>query len=288
MQQESTEELNLKVIVCMLAYNHGKFISEAIESVFNQRTNFDYKLLICNDHSTDNTKEIIEKYCSIHGDKIVAVHNKNNIGITRNAKQMYSLALKTGAEYIATLEGDDYWTNKFKLQEQVDFCDLNTNVSLVCGNFSKYSELLKKIVIENVKETKTLDNDWSDITNYQGWRTKYLTYMIRSRDLNKSNFLKYNFLVDFHLVYELRKIGHIYFNKHIQGVYRIHENGSFSEISEIKKSMFKIRIYRSLLKLNNHEIYFWEKYKNQTKKLKSKQFFLYKLEIYIKKIVFPV
>lgn len=288
MQQESTEEFNLKVIVCMLTYNHGKFISEAIESVLNQKTNFEYKLLICNDSSTDNTKEIIEKYCSIHGDKIIAVHNKKNLGITRNAKQLYSLAINTGAEYIATLEGDDYWTDQFKLQTQVDFSDLNKNVSLVCANFSKYSESQEKIVHESVRETETFDDNWGDITNYNGWWTKYLTYMIRSGDLKKTNFLNYDFLVDFHLVYELRKIGKIFFYKHVQGVYRVHEKGSFSEISDVNKSMFTIRIYRSILKLNNNENDFWGKYEKQIKKLKSYQLFLYKLEIYFNRIIFPI
>jgi glycosyltransferase involved in cell wall biosynthesis len=124
-----------KVIVCMLAYNHGKFISEAMESVFEQKADFNYKLLICNDASTDNTKDIIEKYRDIYGDKIIAVHNKKNLGITNNAKKLYSLAIESGAEYIATLEGDDYWLATDKLQLQVNRMDNNPDLVLTCGNF---------------------------------------------------------------------------------------------------------------------------------------------------------
>lgn len=289
MQQESTKELNLKVIVCMLAYNHGKFISQAIESVFNQKTNFEYKLLICNDSSTDNTKEIIEKYCSIHGDKIIAVHNKNNIGITRNAKQLYSLAINTGAEYIATLEGDDYWVDSNKLQLQVEHMDNNSNLVLTCGNFKEYDNEVglfntSNIQVENNEAWETLEKN-SLLTT---WKTKYLTYMIRASILKDTNFLKYQYLVDYHLVYDLIKKGPIEFYSGIFGIYRRHLNGNFGKEKVWKKNKIELKIYKSLLKVHPSDDFLWEKYRKISKKSGFILRLSYKLEFKLKHIILGI
>lgn len=52
------------ISILMITYNHEKYIEKAIESVLMQEGNFDFELLIGNDKSPDNTKEILEKYQS--------------------------------------------------------------------------------------------------------------------------------------------------------------------------------------------------------------------------------
>lgn len=109
------------VSVWMVTYNHEDSIAQAVESVMMQETNFNYKLFIGEDCSKDSTREICINLQEKYPDKIELILQKNNIGPSKNAQQVYKACFESGAEYIAMLEGDDYWTDPHKLQKQVDF-----------------------------------------------------------------------------------------------------------------------------------------------------------------------
>ncbi|GAB4249295.1 MAG: glycosyltransferase [Vicingaceae bacterium] len=115
----------IKVAVWMVTYNHEKFIEKAILSVINQKTNFKFKLFIGEDHSSDNTNIICSKLKSKFPEKIELISNSKNLGNTLNASNIFKKCFNSNAEYIALLEGDDYWTDEYKLQKQVDFLDNN-------------------------------------------------------------------------------------------------------------------------------------------------------------------
>lgn len=108
----------MKLSVSMITYNHEKFIRQAIESVLMQETDFDYELVIGEDNSTDHTYDIISEYQHAYPDKIRVFHSGSNIGSNRNYTRTF---FACRGEYIATVDGDDYWTSPLKLQKQVDF-----------------------------------------------------------------------------------------------------------------------------------------------------------------------
>ena len=120
-----------KVSVCMITYNHEKYIAQAIESVLIQKTDFDYELVIGEDFSTDKTREIVIKYQKKYPNKIKLILNKENLGMMPNFIQTLK-ACK--GEYIALLEGDDYWTDPHKLQKQVDFLENNIDFVICFHN----------------------------------------------------------------------------------------------------------------------------------------------------------
>lgn len=103
-------------IVCT-NYNKGPWIVDAIESFLRQKTNFVYEIIIIDDKSTDNSPEIIKKYTEEHSDKIRAIFNRKNLGITKTWKKVCRQA---NGKYIARCDGDDYWIDNYKLQKQVD------------------------------------------------------------------------------------------------------------------------------------------------------------------------
>ncbi len=105
-----------KVSVLIITYNHARFIAQAIESALAQRTSFDYEIVIGDDCSTDGTREIVLDYARSHSDRIRTVLQKRNVGGCANGQA--TLAACNG-EYIAHLEGDDYWTCDEKLEKQV-------------------------------------------------------------------------------------------------------------------------------------------------------------------------
>ena len=118
------------VAVWMVTYNHGEFIENAIESVMMQKSTFQYKLFIGEDNSTDKTREICKKLKEKYPDKIELFLHKKNIGSNSNGVFMYKECFKSEAKYIALLEGDDYWTDPYKLQKQVDFLEANPDYVL--------------------------------------------------------------------------------------------------------------------------------------------------------------
>lgn len=104
----------------MITYNHEFFLAQAIESVVMQETHFLYELIIGEDCSTDRTRQICLDYQKKYPEKIHLLLHETNRGMMPNFFQ--TLETCTG-KYIALLEGDDYWTDPYKLQKQVAFLE---------------------------------------------------------------------------------------------------------------------------------------------------------------------
>ena len=111
-----------KVSVIVLTYNHGRYIRKALESIFAQKVNFEYEVLIGDDGSNDDTRNVLVEYHNRYEDKVKVYFSEVNQGATRNFCNLLSNA---SGEYIAFLEGDDYWCDEFKLKKQIDFLDGN-------------------------------------------------------------------------------------------------------------------------------------------------------------------
>ena len=109
-----------KVSVVIATYNQERFLTHTLESVLQQKVDFDYEVLVGDDCSSDNTYEIVNKYAELYPDRIVPVIRERNLGMTRN---VIDLTMMAKGEYIAFIEGDDYWIDNEKLKKQVNFLD---------------------------------------------------------------------------------------------------------------------------------------------------------------------
>ena len=108
------------VSVIMLTHNQERYVRQAVESVLMQETDFKYELIICDDASTDGTKEIVEEYAEAYP-RIIRLHiNEENIGASQNA---FRALMASAGRYLGFCEGDDYWIRKDKLQRQVLFLE---------------------------------------------------------------------------------------------------------------------------------------------------------------------
>lgn len=119
------------VSIIMPTYNCGKFIAETIESVINQ-TYKNWEILIIDDCSTDNTKDIVEKYQKKYKNIKYTILDKNSgAAVARN------LAISDAkGKYIAFLDSDDLWKND-KLEKQINFMKENNYYF----TYTKYSEI---------------------------------------------------------------------------------------------------------------------------------------------------
>jgi glycosyltransferase involved in cell wall biosynthesis len=103
------------VSVCMISFNHERYIDQAIGSILSQKTSFEFEVVIGDDFSSDDTYKICEKYANVDS-RINLLPSECNIGIMPNLKRCME---KCRGEFIAICEGDDYWTDNNKLEKQV-------------------------------------------------------------------------------------------------------------------------------------------------------------------------
>jgi len=142
---------NIMVSVCMITYNHEKYIGRAIEGVLLQKCNFSVELIIGEDCSTDNTRKICEEY-QRKNNIIKLLPSEINLGIIPNFIRTLN---SCSGKYIAICEGDDYWIDPLKLQKQLDYLERNLNVSFVATNYSIYDE--KTNQTKKVATSKRID-----------------------------------------------------------------------------------------------------------------------------------
>lgn len=121
---------NLMVSIACITYNHAPYIRECLNGFLMQKTNFPIEILIHDDASTDGTEEIIREYEAKYPDIIKPLYETENQWVKgRRGSAVFNFPRAKG-KYIALCEGDDYWTDPYKLQKQVDFLEGNPDCSL--------------------------------------------------------------------------------------------------------------------------------------------------------------
>lgn len=128
-QSQLTE--NPKVSICLITYNHSSYLETCLENIVEQKINFEFEIILGEDHSTDDTARIVKKYADAYPKLIKAFIRPENAGPKTNFLHCF---LQCKGEYIVFIEGDDYWTNQYKLQKQVDFLDQNPSASACFHN----------------------------------------------------------------------------------------------------------------------------------------------------------
>ncbi len=96
-----------------------------------QKIDFDFELIIHDDASTDGTIGTLREYEAKYPEQIKLVLEKTNQYVKNTFEFVNDLLKSAKGKYIACCEGDDYWTDPHKLQQQVDFLDAHPDHSLV-------------------------------------------------------------------------------------------------------------------------------------------------------------
>ena len=155
---------NICVSVCMVTYNQEKYITEAIESIVCQQTNFRFELVIGEDCGTDKTRDICIEYQKKYPAIIRLNLPQQNVGAQANFNKTLSLCQ---GKYVAICEGDDYWTDPYKLQKQVDLMETHPDFSmcahasniLMCDHFDECKIDKSMLTTEDL-----IGEDWGIMT----------------------------------------------------------------------------------------------------------------------------
>ena len=128
-KQERPAMTDPSVSVLCLAYNHAAYIADALEGILSQVTSFDCEVLIHDDASSDGTSEIISEYVSKYPGLITTITQRSNV-YSQGIKPSSVLLPISRGRYLAYCEGDDYWTDRFKLEKQVAFMESRPELSM--------------------------------------------------------------------------------------------------------------------------------------------------------------
>lgn len=239
----------MKVSVLVMTYNHEKFIRQALDSVAMQETNFEYEILISEDCSTDRTREIVLEFQKEHPDKVRLLLSKKNI----HSNEIVVRGIRAArGEYIAMLDGDDYWTSPLKLQKQADFLDGHPECSLCFHNARIFHEDSgqngSNWTPPGQKEISTLEDIW--MGNFIATcSTMFRRGLIGDIPEWYNDFFPITDWPLHILNAEHGKIGYI---DEVMGVYRYHSGGLYSPFSETKKQQETLKFYRTINKYLNY------------------------------------
>lgn len=143
---------DILVSVVVITYNHEKYVRQALDSILSQKTNFKFEILVGDDCSNDSTPEILKQYQEKFPDTVHAFLREKNLGATRN---LYETTRFCKGKYIASCEGDDFWTDENKLQCQIDFME----------SHSEYIGCVHPITVVDENGNKLKDNTLKWIDN---------------------------------------------------------------------------------------------------------------------------
>jgi glycosyltransferase involved in cell wall biosynthesis len=215
----------------MITYGHEKYIREAIQGVLLQECNLKVELILANDCSPDGTDHLIQDIIQNHprSSRIKYFKHPQNMGMMAN----FEFALKAcEGNYIAICEGDDYWTDPYKLQKQIDFLENNPSFSLTFHN-----AILKNNETEN-KIIKSLDKkEFSTIDLLKQWFIPTASIVFRNyEDFSLPDWFVNCQSGDIPLLLLLSLKGDFKYIDETMSVYRIHSEG----ISNIHKGYDKV------------------------------------------------
>jgi len=121
------EEKIPKVSVCVVTYNHVKYIRQCLQSLVEQKTNFSFEVIVGDDYSTDGTRVIIDEFVQKYPTIIRPIYQKKNIGPLANYMAIHRSAK---GSYVAHMDGDDY-ALPGKLQKQADKLDHEPGINIL-------------------------------------------------------------------------------------------------------------------------------------------------------------
>lgn len=203
-----------KVSVCVITYNQEKYIRQCLQSIVDQKTDFDFEVIVGDDGSTDNTRSIINEFVENYPGVVKAIFQEVNTGGSDNYLDVHGAAR---GEYVAHIDGDDY-ALPGKLQTQADCLDAHQDVSLAV-------HALKIHGTDKIMGDDACYPTIGSISDLLRLGTYFGHSSVMYRKKHKFAHSKGSDLVDFYYHIELASKGSIYLDRTVLGCYREHAHG---------------------------------------------------------------
>lgn len=238
------EEPILVAIHC-LVYNHEPYLRDCFEGFVMQKTNFRFVAIVHEDCSTDNSAAIIREYEAKYPDIFRPIYETENQYSKPDGslgRIMNAAIDATGAKYIAMCEGDDYWTDPYKLQKQVDILEADETLMACCTDCAmvdNHSVIMKEkrggVVKDDIPGRYNLRDFFRDNHQYPTLSVVYRnthTEEVRAKHRHTEN----AFLGDWTLWICLLIYGDMYYLNEVTCAYRINPTSVTHTVGRVARA----------------------------------------------------
>ncbi len=252
----------MKISIILITYNQENYIQKAVESILMQEVDCEIEIIVADDFSIDKTVNNIKTYLDKSKKNTFYLESEKNLGHPQNYKRAFS---KCSGDYIAILEGDDYWTDPKRLQMHIDFLESHRECVMTMNRLIIYEEYLNEYTVQ----------EWYCSESYEYINGQRLARgnclgnlsacVIRKSVLNNLNDDIFDLDIDDWLLgLGLSKYGLIAKLKEPLSVYRRHDKGQWAGKSELE---VKVKL---LERIETYNHYFDYMYNNDFNILKHK------------------
>lgn len=210
---------NIEVTVVCTTYNHENYIEDCLKSLLNQKTDFNYEVLVNDDASTDKTAKILKKYLNQYPDKLRVFFQEDNL-FSKGIRIVDDVLLPNSrGKYIAICEGDDKWLDENKLQLQYNLMEENKDCVMCTHN--------TLVNYENNKNKNYYFNNWRDLHTlddrdvFLSWKVHTSSYFIRKEFVNLDPILRGYWFGDYVRLTYLHSEGKIISLPYVMSQYNI-------------------------------------------------------------------
>lgn len=183
--------------VCIVTYNQEHYINQAIDSAIAQKDcGEEVRIYVGDDCSTDQTGDI----CKAYGNKIVYIRQEKNLGLVGNTLDILSRIKDDGCDFVAMLDGDDYWCDEHKLQKELSFLTQHQDCGLVhtCVDINYNGKIIK-----DKRSMSSLKNVFDEIENYRIWNCSVVFKASLLSHINFQEFSKQDFMSCDYVMYAI-------------------------------------------------------------------------------------
>jgi glycosyltransferase involved in cell wall biosynthesis len=231
------------VSVLVVTYNHARFVREALDSVLAQRLPHSYEILLSEDCSTDGTREIVQEYAERHPDVIRLLLSQRNVRSNEVVARGFRAAR---GQYIAYLDGDDYWTSDDKLRAQVEFLEARSDLTICFHNVQVVDEHSESIGrLWNAPEQPEVSG-LHDLLRGNPIAASSVMYRRAAVSQVPPWYDRFFPVTDWPLHVLCARQGRVGYLDRTLGAYRLHSGGLYSTLSEREKLEANAEFYKRL------------------------------------------
>ena len=245
---ERCKEIRPFVVIRSITYNHEPYLKDALEGFVMQKTIFPFVAIVHEDASTDGNAEVLREYAEKFPDIIFPIYEEENQYSKQDGsitRIMNEACFATGAKYASVCEGDDYWTDPYKLQKQVDFLESHPDYAMCFTNALEKWE--NKKGSEYVMNMGKKNRDYTALEIYNGFRIPTATVIfninvIKNSVYNNLQKIKKPAFGDLQLFMSCALAGKVRYLHEITSCYRRLESGAAYQFEKKQWNHIRTRI----------------------------------------------
>ena len=258
----------MKLDVILISYNQEHFITQAVESILTQRVKDDVqvRVIVADDFSIDKTLDIIKSYELESPFPFLFLESNENVGVSKNYQRSFAAC---DGNYVAILEGDDYWSSPYHLEQHIRFLETHSNCSMSMNRITFLNQSSQKFTVQgwgrkddvHYVDTKEQISEGNQLGNLSAcvFRTSCIQALPQS--LYKIPIADWMFGV------MLSQQGLLAILKESTSVYRTNENSQWASLTkrkQYKRLLFLAKLYDEYQDGKYHE--YWKHFIAKTKK----------------------